>query len=69
MLAALLIAALSITACGGPGAQQGSGEGSSGGEQAAEEAADFSVTTLEGDEFRLADKRGEVVALFFMAGY
>ncbi len=69
MLAALLIATLSITACGGPGTQQGSGEGSSGGEQAAEEASDFSVTTLEGDEFRLADKRGEVVALFFMAGY
>ena len=32
-------------------------------------ASDFSATTLEGDEFRLAEKRGEVVALYFMAGY
>ena len=61
ILAALLIATLSITACGGPGAQKGS----SGGEQ----AADFSVTTLDGEGFSLADKRGEVVALYFMAAY
>jgi hypothetical protein len=32
-------------------------------------ASNFSATTLEGDEFRLAEKRGEVVALYFMAGY
>ena len=68
-LAVMLMAILSVTGCGGPGAQEGSGEGSSGGEEAAEGAPNFSVTTLEGDEFRLADKRGEVVALFFMAGY
>ena len=30
---------------------------------------DFSVTTLEGKEFDLSEKRAEVVALFFMAGY
>ena len=30
---------------------------------------DFSVTTLEGKEFDLSEKRGEVVALYFMAGY
>ena len=30
---------------------------------------DFSVTTVEGKEFDLSEKRGEVVALFFMAGY
>ena len=29
----------------------------------------FDATTLEGDEFNLAEKRGEVVALYFMAGY
>ncbi len=52
VLAALLAAVLSITACGGTG-----------------QASDFSATTLEGDEFNLAEKRGEVVALYFMAGY
>ena len=31
--------------------------------------SDFSGTTLEGEEFSLAEKRGEVVALYFMAGY
>ncbi|MCA1731146.1 MAG: hypothetical protein LC751_17640 [Actinobacteria bacterium] len=56
-LIAVLIAALSVAACGGSNA------GSSG------EASDFSATTLEGDEFSLSDKRGEVVALYFMAGY
>ena len=61
ILAALLIATLWVTACGGSGAQ----EESSGGEQ----AADFSVTTLDGEGFSLADKRGEVLALYFMAAY
>lgn len=56
-LIAVLIATLSIAACGGASA------GSSG------DAANFSATTLEGDEFSLSDKRGEVVALYFMAGY
>jgi hypothetical protein len=32
-------------------------------------ASDFSATTLEGDEFRLSEKQGEVVALYFMAGW
>jgi len=58
MLAALSTLTFPIAACGGFGA------GSIG-----DEATDFSVTTLEGNEFRLADKRGEVVALFFMAGW
>lgn len=57
-LAMMLMAALSIAGCGGSGA------GSVG-----EEAADFSVTTLDGEEFSLAEKRGEVVALYFMAGW
>ena len=58
MLAAVLMVVLSLAACGGSGA------GAIG-----EEAADFSLETLEGDEFNLADKRGEVFALFFMAGW
>ncbi len=58
-LAAMLLAAmLSAAACGGSGEGSGSGE-----------AADFSVTTLEGEEFELKEKRGEVVALYFMAAY
>ena len=40
-------------------------------EQASSSAGgkDFSVTTLEGKEFDLSEKRGEVVALYFMAGW
>ena len=34
-----------------------------------EQASNFSATTLDGNEFDLADKRGQVVALYFMAGY
>lgn len=58
LAAMLLTAMLSVAACGA------SGSGSGG-----EEAADFSATTLEGEEFGLAEKRGEVVALYFMAAY
>ena len=50
-----------------------SGEAASGADtkQASSSAGgkDFSVTTLEGKEFDLSEKRGEVVALFFMAGW
>ena len=53
LLAAVSLAMLSITACSGAGTP----------------ISDFSATTLEGDEFSLAEKRGEVVALYFMAGY
>jgi peroxiredoxin len=38
---------------------------SSGGER----AANFAITTLDGERFELSDKRGEVVALYFMAGW
>ena len=59
MLAAMLLTVLlSVAACGGSGAGSGG-----------EEAADFSATTLEGEEFGLEEKRGEVVALYFMAAY
>ena len=33
------------------------------------EGEDFSVATLGGKEFDLSEKRGEVVALYFMAGW
>ncbi len=83
LLVAMLMVVLSIVACSGPGTQQSdapspSGDGTeetgASAEQASdasngEEAPDFGLTTLEGDEFNLADKRGEVVALFFTAGW
>ncbi len=53
LLAAVSLAMLSITACSGAGTPP----------------SDFSATTLEGEEFGLAEKRGEVVALYFMAAY
>ncbi len=83
MLVTMLLVVLSVAACGGPGTQQSSAPSPGGGgteesgasaEQASagstgEEAPDFGLTTLEGDEFNLAEKRGEVVALFFTAGW
>jgi hypothetical protein len=53
LLAAVSLAMLLIMACSG----------------ASTAPSDFSGTTLEGEEFSLAEKRGEVVALYFMAGY
>lgn len=34
-----------------------------------ERAPDFRLTTPDEDEFRLSDKRGKVVALYFMVGW
>jgi peroxiredoxin len=67
-LAALLVTVLAAAGCGGTGdapsadeagAAQGSGAGADGAK----------IETLDGEEFDLAEKRGEVVALFFMAGW
>ena len=94
VLTVLLVAILSLAACGGSGQQSGAqpeangaetpaeapeGAGSGGGDASGadakrassggESSEGFSVTTLEGEQFDLSDKRGEVVALFFMAGY
>ena len=56
-----------------PEEAKASGEGASGAdtEQASSsgEGEDFSVATLGGKEFDLSEKRGEVVALYFMAGW
>ena len=51
---------------GGSGGEDASGVDT---EQASSSGKDFSVTTLEDERFVLSEKRGEVVALFFMAGY
>ncbi len=56
-----------------PEEAKASGEDASGAdtEQASSsgEGEDFSVATLGGKEFDLSEKRGEVVALYFMAGW
>ena len=67
VLTVVSVVILSLVACGGVGQQSGNdaqGAGSSG-----EGSEDFSVTTVEGKEFDLSEKRGEVVALYFMAGW
>jgi cytochrome oxidase Cu insertion factor (SCO1/SenC/PrrC family) len=50
----------------GSGGRDASGTGT---EQASSGGEDFSVTTLEGERFDLSGGRGEVVALYFMAGW
>lgn len=74
ILIAMLMAVLLVAACGGSGAQQSNaptpgGDGTEESGSNGEEAPVFGLTTLEGDEFDLAEKRGEVVALFFTAGW
>ncbi len=61
VLAVLSVAALSLEACGENGADTERAGSSAGG--------DFSVTTLEGERFDLSGGTGEVVALYFMAGW
>jgi cytochrome oxidase Cu insertion factor (SCO1/SenC/PrrC family) len=79
VLTVLSVAVLLLAACGGGGRQSGTppeGDGSggqnasgTGTEQASSGGEDFSVTTLEGERFDLSGGRGEVVALYFMAGW
>ncbi len=67
VLTVVSVVILSLVARGGVGQQSGNdaqGAGSSG-----EGSEDFSVTTLEGERFDLSEKQGEVVALYFMAGW
>ena len=50
----------------------GSGDGDASGadtKRASSGGEDFSVTTLEGERFDLSGDQGEVVALYFMAGW
>ncbi len=72
--AALLLTMLVVAGCGGPGdtpsaaeADGGGGTESSG--AGAGGAASAKIETLDGEEFDLAEKRGEVVALYFIAGW
>ncbi len=78
-LTVLSVAVLLLAACGGGGQQSGAPPEGNGGQDASgtgtkrasssgEGSEDFSVTTLEGERFDLSEKRGEVVALYFMAG-
>jgi peroxiredoxin len=84
MLIAVLAVALLIAACGLSGNHQAGDAGQESDEFRANADAnssrwsarsevvatiDFRVTTLEGGEFHLADKRGRVVALYFMASW
>ena len=76
VLTVLSAALLSLAACGGGGQQSGGPPGSNGTEtpaEAPEEAGsggeDLSVRTLGGERFDLSGDQGEVVALYFMAGW
>ena len=69
-MAGLLVTALVASACGGPGEARSAGEASGDGvEGSGAGVPGAKIETLDGEEFDLADKRGEVVALFFMAGW
>jgi mercuric ion transport protein len=66
------IVVLAAGACGGSGGGQpasGVREDSPAENTGGAVAADFTIETLDGKEFNLAEKRGEVVALYFMAGW
>jgi peroxiredoxin len=81
----LSIAALTLAGCGaGAGTQQSessqksdsaatestaTGAAQAGSDSIGEKAPTFTATTLDGGKFELAEKRGEVVALYFMAGW
>jgi cytochrome oxidase Cu insertion factor (SCO1/SenC/PrrC family) len=67
VLTVLSVVVLSLVACGRGGQQSGTDARQAGSSD--EGSEDFSVTTLEGEEFDLSEKRGEVVTLFFMAGW
>lgn len=54
---------------GASGSEDASGADTKQASSSGEGSKDFSVTTLEGERFDLSEKRGEVVALFFMAGW
>ncbi|MDP9458609.1 MAG: TlpA family protein disulfide reductase [Actinomycetota bacterium] len=70
--AALLLTMLVVAGCGGPGDTPSAAEADGGGgteSSGAGGAASAKIETLDGEEFDLAEKRGEVVALYFIAGW
>lgn len=73
-LAALLLTVLAAAGCGGPGDAPSAAEADGGGGTesrgaGAGGAASVKIETLDGEEFDLAEKRGEVVAFYFIAGW
>jgi peroxiredoxin len=83
MLAILSIVALTLAGCGA-GAQQSetsqkstsaakeqtaTNAGQTNPAATGDKAANFTATTLDGEKFDLSKKRGEVMALYFMAGW
>ncbi len=68
-LAALLLTALAAAGCGGTGEGRSAAEAGGGAQGSVAGADGAKIETLDGEEFDLAKKRGEVVALFFMAGW
>ena len=69
-MVALLVTALAASACGGPGGARSAVEaGGKGSERSGVAHAGAKIDTLDGEKFDLAEKRGEVVAIFFMAGW
>jgi peroxiredoxin len=73
-LAALSLAVLAAAGCGGPGQGRSAAEadgvgGAESSDAGAGGAASAKIETLDGEQFDLAEKRGEVVALYFIAGW
>ncbi len=68
-LAALLLTVLVAAGCGGPGDAPSAAEAGGGARSSNASADGAKIETLDGETFDLAEKRGEVVALFFMAGW
>ncbi len=72
--AALLLTVLVAAGCGRPGDASSAAEADGGGGTESSGAgtvgaASVKIETLDGEEFDLAEKRGEVVALYFIAGW
>ncbi len=68
-LAALLLAVLAAAGCGGTGDAPSAAEADGGTQRSGAGATEASIETLDGEQFDLAEKRGEVVALYFIAGW
>ncbi|BBL79257.1 hypothetical protein RxyAA322_11110 [Rubrobacter xylanophilus] len=76
VLLAVGLALLALAGCGAqvssngsPGSPAPQSASSAGSTATGREAPNLSIKTLDGEEFNLKDKRGEVVALYFMAGW
>ncbi len=68
-MAALLLTALAATGCGGTGEGRSAAEAGGGAKSSGAGANGAKIETLDGETFDLAEKRGKVVALYFIAGW